>query len=294
MTDEQKQELFPYFAYTYSKQTNPEKYGNISFKQWYSEIQNNQDPDLNIDEIKEYASQLPEEEWDNLGQMYEQEQSQSELQFAAKGAKLKMLKNKTKKCSCGCDMITVKGEGGKLISSCSCKCGGKLKPKKHANGGWLNRLQKGGLVKTTKDSTDIYMNRLENSKNSKEFDKNAKSLNRQDDKGKPGFDKNGFPIKTVKKQVGGKVRIKNSKSVDTDETWSPDEVGTGNKSMNPKDWVKSKKEMDLIKKSNNDYHVSKLKPPVKKEIKTEIVPLKKEDGGKVPKRIEKAKITKKK
>jgi hypothetical protein len=30
MTDEKKQELFPYFAYTYSKQINPEKYGNLS------------------------------------------------------------------------------------------------------------------------------------------------------------------------------------------------------------------------------------------------------------------------
>lgn len=30
MTDEKKQELFPYFAYIYSQKLNPEKYGSTS------------------------------------------------------------------------------------------------------------------------------------------------------------------------------------------------------------------------------------------------------------------------
>lgn len=44
--------------------------------------------------------------------------------------------------------------------------------------------------------------------------------------------------------------------------------------MNPKDWIKTKEEMDAIKKSNNEYHVSKLKRPEKTKVNTEIVPLK--------------------
>jgi hypothetical protein len=30
MTDEKKQELFPYFAYIYSQKLNPEKYGQVN------------------------------------------------------------------------------------------------------------------------------------------------------------------------------------------------------------------------------------------------------------------------
>lgn len=55
-------------------------------------------------------------------------------QYAAKGAKIKMLKKKTSKCSCGCDIVTKK-VGGKILSACSCKCGGKIK--KHQQGGFV-------------------------------------------------------------------------------------------------------------------------------------------------------------
>jgi len=34
-----------------------------------------------------------------------------------------------KKCSCGCDMILSKAAGGKVIETCACKCGGKMKKK---------------------------------------------------------------------------------------------------------------------------------------------------------------------
>lgn len=44
------------------------------------------------------------------------------IDFAKKGAKLKKLrKNKTMKCKCGC-VMTMKKEGGKLVSKCSCGC----------------------------------------------------------------------------------------------------------------------------------------------------------------------------
>jgi hypothetical protein len=35
-----------------------------------------------------------------------------------------------KKCSCGCEMIKSKAAGGKVIETCACKCGGKMKKKK--------------------------------------------------------------------------------------------------------------------------------------------------------------------
>jgi hypothetical protein len=41
-----------------------------------------------------------------------------------------MPKSKKKKCGCGCDMILSKSAGGKVIETCSCKCGGKIKKKK--------------------------------------------------------------------------------------------------------------------------------------------------------------------
>lgn len=36
------------------------------------------------------------------------------------------MKKAPKKCSCGCDMIDKKAAGGKVVSECSCKCGGKM------------------------------------------------------------------------------------------------------------------------------------------------------------------------
>jgi hypothetical protein len=34
---------------------------------------------------------------------------------------------KAKKCACGCDIIESKEAGGKISSTCSCKCGGTIK-----------------------------------------------------------------------------------------------------------------------------------------------------------------------
>lgn len=56
--------------------------------------------------------------------------------MAMNGAKLEKIKKlkglkkggpvakKAKKCSCGCDIIETKEAGGKISSTCSCKCGG--------------------------------------------------------------------------------------------------------------------------------------------------------------------------
>ena len=145
MTDERKQELFPYFAYTYSKQINPEKYGNLSSDEWQTSIQ---DSPEDIDQISQAAGQLADEDWDALDLQYSQEQPQEQqAQYAAKGAKIKKLKSM--KCGCGCNMVTVKEEGGKMSSKCACNCGGKMK---HQKGGVI-KAQKGASLKQITDNT---------------------------------------------------------------------------------------------------------------------------------------------
>jgi len=148
MTDEKKQQLFPYFAYMYSQQLDPEKYGNAgSIDEWSSLIQENQN---DMSQITDAASQLTDEEWDNLEKEYSSESNSNENQdiaYAQKGAKLKQLKaaskgiafekgttksyartevmkhgGKKKKCECGCAVVTKKAKGGQLVDSCNC-CG---------------------------------------------------------------------------------------------------------------------------------------------------------------------------
>ena len=74
----------------------------------------------------------------------------SKIPSAKNGAKLlnlnklragKKLPAKTKKCKCGCDMIDTKEAGGKIVSSCSCKCSGGKMPKA-IDGKKLEYLQK--------------------------------------------------------------------------------------------------------------------------------------------------------
>ena len=145
MTDERKQELFPYFAYIYSKQINPEKYGNLSSDEWQTSIQ---DSPEDIDQISQAAGQLADEDWDALDLQYSQEQPQEQqAQYAAKGAKIKKLKSM--KCGCGCNMVTVKEEGGKMSSKCACNCGGKIK---HQKGGVI-KAKKGASLKQITDNT---------------------------------------------------------------------------------------------------------------------------------------------
>lgn len=134
MTEEKKKELFPYFAYLYSKQLNPEKYGNIEdLDTWSKTIQ---DSPKDLEAIVKAASDLTDDDWSNLENEYMKasgnyNEEDYQTMMACKGAKLQKLrsmkkgKKMTKKCSCGCDMVSSKEKGGKLVYKCSCGCGAK-------------------------------------------------------------------------------------------------------------------------------------------------------------------------
>lgn len=125
MEDTRKKELFPFFAYLYSQQLDPDKYGQVaSLDEWIKTIQSNEE---DIAKITQAAEQLSDEDWDSIDQQYSEQVQDQSAQFAAKGAKLKKLKVTPKKCKCGCDMVTVKEKGGKISSKCSCGCGGSVK-----------------------------------------------------------------------------------------------------------------------------------------------------------------------
>lgn len=133
MKKEQVEKLLPYFAYKYSKQLNPEKYGEVSMEEWANLIGQNPEDEK---AIVEAAKALTEEDWSALDKEYSSMvQESSSPQFAEKGAKLEYLKKlKTKqskpvakKCSCGCDLIEKKDKGGKIISTCSCGCKAQMK-----------------------------------------------------------------------------------------------------------------------------------------------------------------------
>ena len=139
MTEEKKKQLFPYFAYLYSQQLNPEKYGNAaSIEEWTSLIQESPE---DIEEITNAASGLSDDDWAEIEAQYNEEQSSDEVEMAKKGAKLKKLKEfkkgakmgKKKKCACGCDLISKKEFGGTIVDTCTC-CG---KVHKHQEGGIL-------------------------------------------------------------------------------------------------------------------------------------------------------------
>lgn len=143
MTEEKKKQLFPYFAYLYSQQLNPEKYGNAeSIEEWTSLIQESPE---DIEEITSAASGLSDDDWAEIEAQYNEEQSSDEVEMAKKGAKLKKLKEfkkgakmgKKKKCACGCDLISKKEFGGTIVDTCTC-CGGVHK---HQEGGSILKYQ---------------------------------------------------------------------------------------------------------------------------------------------------------
>lgn len=129
MTDDKKKQLFPYFAYLYSQELNPEKYGEAeSIEEWTELIQ---DSPEDVERISEAAAELSDEEWAQLEEQYASaEESPEDVETAKKGAKLKKLQEfkkgakmgKKKKCACGCDLITKKEKGGTLVDECTC-CG---------------------------------------------------------------------------------------------------------------------------------------------------------------------------
>ena len=173
MTEEKKKELFPFFAYLYSQQLNPEKYGATSSIEEWSQLLKENEEDINA--IVQSAENMSDEEWANIEKQYSATQasdSAEQTMYAKKGAKLKKLSAmKSKKCKCGCAMITAKEEGGKLSMKCSCGCsmkkkeeGGKMEPKKekadnpklaklqklkkHKDGGKVKKLLPGGYVRS--------------------------------------------------------------------------------------------------------------------------------------------------
>jgi len=144
ITEDQKKELFPFFAYLYSQQLNPEKYGQLKpDEEWSSLISDDEDA---INQITKAYTQLKDEDIIALSEQQKQyveaqKSTTPNMQYAAKGTTIKKLQEfskakggkiapKKKKCSCGCDLISTKAEGGKIVETCSCKCGGKLKKKK--------------------------------------------------------------------------------------------------------------------------------------------------------------------
>jgi len=121
MTNELKKDLFPYFAYNYSKKDNPAKYGaNMTFDEWFSLI--DEDESL-VNVITEKALELSDYEWQKIREDY------MSIPSDKKGGKLDHLKKlqkgkklNVKKCSCGCDFTAVKEKGGKIVSKCACGC----------------------------------------------------------------------------------------------------------------------------------------------------------------------------
>ena len=204
MTEERKKELLPYFAYKESQKLNPDKYGKASIEEWQSLIQESPE---DVEKIVQAAEQMSEEGWSTIEEEYK-EQTESAVQFAAKGAKLQKLKSmkKSKKCKCGCDMVSVKAAGGKMIDRCACGCS----TKKHEKGGSVQKKQEGGEVKNPVGTV---------AKKGEKIDRISKAQAGKSIKKKP-----------IPKDPGN------------GETWKTDNpyVGTGNNSMNPKDWDKNK------------------------------------------------------
>lgn len=157
MTEEKKKQLFPIFAFLYSKQLNPEKYGKVqSIEEWTKLIQESPE---DVELITQEASKLSDEGWSDIESQVSQESSESP-QFAKAGAKLNTLKklqkhkasksSEPKKCTCGCTMVDKKEKGGKIVSSCSCGC----KAEKKEEGGAVNNPK--DTVKKLDSATKVF------------------------------------------------------------------------------------------------------------------------------------------
>lgn len=60
METEKKQQLFPYFAFLYSKQVNPEKYESVEdMEEWSSLIESDEDT---LSKINQVVEQLTDED----------------------------------------------------------------------------------------------------------------------------------------------------------------------------------------------------------------------------------------
>ena len=238
MTDEKKRELFPYFAYMYSQEINPEKYGQVeSIEDWSNLIQSNQ---ADIEKITQAAEQMSDEDWDALDQQYTEQSKASEdpVISAKKGAKLMKLKNAAKKCKCGCEMITSKAEGGKLVSKCACGCstakkekGGEINKKidkvkvsinKKQTGGDIEKPssaveKKGGRIKPKMQNGGKYnesehatlIEKYKSKKTSESDLKRLQELNKTS-----GHHEDGWEPKKAKATIAPKPKVDEKKAVD--------------------------------------------------------------------------------
>lgn len=127
--------------------------------------------------LQELIPSLGEEFWEMYQEdpdqavtsLIEQEQSASMYKKGGKLEYLKLLKKggkmNKKKCACGCDLVISKGDGGKLTSTCACKCGGKLE-----KGGKLKKDEDDGSDTWYKSGTG------ENSMNPKDWKRTQADL----------------------------------------------------------------------------------------------------------------------
>lgn len=150
MTKEQKQQLFPYFAYLYSIESNPDLYEGLNLDEWVEKIQEDEDF---AEEIAGAFDNLSSEELESYWEQYQiaqQEAGNAEIEMAKKGTKLKKLQEfkkgtkmgKKEKCACGCDLITKKEKGGTLVDECTC-CG---EVHKHEEGGIMKFQNPSGAI----------------------------------------------------------------------------------------------------------------------------------------------------
>lgn len=82
LTEERKKEIFPYFAYLYTKENLPEKYGNVkTFEEWSDLLDENpEDAEL----IVKAASSLTDEQWEVIDAEYSKLKAPKEQVLKAK------------------------------------------------------------------------------------------------------------------------------------------------------------------------------------------------------------------
>ena len=222
MTEEKKKQLFPYFAYLYSQQLNPEKYGNTeSIEEWTSLIQESPE---DIEEITSAASSLSDDDWAEIETQYNEEQSSDEVEMAKKGAKLKKLQEfkkgakmgKKKKCACGCDLITKKEKGGTLVDECTC-CGEVHKFQGGGVSSWRTVTNYGGSegdprflnfisrIFSRKNTSKSSGNTSVKQKPQTQWERNARTYSQEEIRNMPGYEPtvNPTPGTTRTQPTGG-------------------------------------------------------------------------------------------
>ena len=76
--ENKKEKLFPYFAYIYSKQLDPEKYGAATTQEEWSSLINESPED--VEKITAAATELSEEDWGVIEEEYNKLQQDQEVQ----------------------------------------------------------------------------------------------------------------------------------------------------------------------------------------------------------------------